>query len=185
MLSRAEKILLWSSNTWGLGMGMLGPLYAVFATEVGGDILEISWVYAVYLMVMGVGVIAVGKVGDRVGHEKLLVLGYALSAVATFGYLLVHSIMALLVVQVLIGIATALSEPTWYALYDKHSGDGDNDGYIWGLSSGLWYICRGIAMMAGGYIVAMYSFNVLFIAMGIVLTLATIYQARILQYRVQ
>jgi MFS family permease len=185
MLSRAEKILLWSSNISGFGVGMLGPLYAVFATEIGGNVFEVAWVYATYLMVMGVGMLIVGKYADTFGLERILVAGRALNAVAAFSYLLVGSVQALVLVQVLVGIAHALREPTWYALYDKHSGDGSRDGYIWSLTTGLWYISSGIALLTGGYIVATYSFDTLFIVMGIVLTVSTLYQARILQYRVQ
>jgi len=184
MLSKAETILLWSSIMWGFGMGMLGPLYAVFATEVGGNILDLSWVYAAYLVCMGVGVIVVGKIADEIGCEKLLVAGYALSAFAAFSYLFVNAMGPLLVVQILIAIATALTQPTWYALYDKHSGEGYNS-FVWGLSTGLWYIFQGAALILGGYIVAYYSFDVLFICMGIMLTISTVYQARILRYRVQ
>lgn len=182
-MHRAERILLWSSNLFGFGAGMLGPLYAVFAQDVGGDILDISWVYALYLVVMGVGVVLVGKVGDKIGHELLSVAGYALSTAATFGYLLVDSIPALLVVQVLIGAGTALNEPSWYALYDKYSGDGSHDGYAWGLASGMWYMAQGIAMLLGGFIVTLYSFDALFLAMGCALALSTLVQTRILSYR--
>ena len=89
MLSKAERVMLWSSNIWLFGWGMLGPLYAVFAEQVGGTVLELSWVFAMFLVVTGVGVLVVGKVADRVGHERLLVGGYALSALATYGYLFV------------------------------------------------------------------------------------------------
>ncbi len=177
--------MLWSSNIWMFGWGMLGPLYAVFAEQVGGTVLELSWVYAMFLVVTGVGVLVVGRIADRVGHERLLVGGYALSALATYGYLLVGSVYSLFVVQVLLGIAIALSEPTWYALYDRHSGDGSHDGYIWGLASGLGYILRGTAMLIGGYIVTLFSFDVLFLAMGSLLMISTFYQARILRYRLQ
>lgn len=172
-------------NFWGFGMGMLGPLYAVFALDVGASIMDASWVYALYLACMGVGIIIVGKIGDEKGHEKILVLGYGLSTVSAFGYILVDSLNSLIVVQVLMGISTALLTPAWYALYDRYSGDGTKDGYVWGLSSGLWYIFQGIAMIIGGWIVTAYSFDMLFICMGIVLTLSTIYQAQILKYRVQ
>lgn len=185
MLSKTESILLWSSNLWGLGLGMLGPLYAVFAQEVGGNILELTWVYAVYLVVMGIGVISLGRVGDRVGHERLLVFGRLLGTVATFGYLFVGSVFTLFIVQILIGLATALSEPSWYALYDRYSGDGDSDGYVWGLSAGLWYMAQGIGLLIGGYIVALFSFDMLFITMGTVVAISTVYQIRIARRTVQ
>ncbi|MBP9750196.1 MAG: MFS transporter [Candidatus Pacebacteria bacterium] len=185
MLSKAESILLWSSNLWMLGWGMLGPLFALFAQRVGGDVLETTWVYAVYLVVTGVGIFVVGKVTDCVGQEWPLVVGYALNTVATFSYLLVSTVIGLFVVQIVQGVALALMTPTWYALYDKHSGDGSHDGYVWGLFSGMAFIVQGIALMLGGYIVTAYSFDVLFVVMGTILAISTLWEARILQYRVQ
>lgn len=185
MLSKAESILLWSSNLWVLGWGMLGPLYAVFAERVGGDIMHMTWAYAAYLVATGVGIFVVGKVTDSIGHEWPLVIGNGVTTVATFGYLLVSSVYGLFVVQILQGLALAMITPTWYALYDRHSGDDTHDGYIWGLSSGMSYVVQGVALMIGGYIVTRYSFDALFIVMGTVLLLSTLYQARILRYRVQ
>lgn len=186
MVSKVESILLWSSNLMGFGLGMFGPLYAVFALEVGGDVFEISWVYALYLVFMGIGIIVVGKIADKKrDYARLLIAGYALSAVAAFGYMAVDSMNSLLFVQILVGLSTALSTPTWYALYDKFSGDGDVDGFVWGLSSGLWFVFQGIAMVTGGWIVSQYSFNALFAVMGIVLVVSTLYQARILRYTLQ
>lgn len=184
MLTKVESILLWSNAVWMLGWGMLGPLYAVFAKEVGGSVMELSWVYAIFMIVTGIGTLVVGRYADRVGLERLLVIGFGLTAVATYSYLLVNSIVGLLIVQVLWGVATAFSEPTWYALYDKHSGDDVQDGFVWSLSSGYAYVLRGLGMLLGGYLVAQYSFDMLFVVMSTVLLLSTLYQARILRYRV-
>jgi len=184
MLTQAERILLWASNLMGFAIGMFGPLYALFAEEVGGSILDISWVYALYLGIIGFGVLVVGKIADRVGAELVMVLGYGLSALATFGFVFVDSMRALFLVQGLTGVARAMWEPTWFALYDRHSGDDTQDGYIWGLASGLWYMLSAVAMLFGGYIVAHHSFDMLFIVMGCVLTVTTIYTAQILRYRV-
>jgi len=185
MLSSAERILLWTNNLAGFAVGLFGPLYAVFADQVGGDILDISWVYALYLAIVGVGVIVVGKVSDRISPERIMVAGYALSAIATFGFIFVDSMTALFVAQGVTGLARAMWEPTWFALYDKHSGDDSQDGYIWGLASGFWYILGGIAMLIGGYIVAQFSFDMLFFVMGVMLTITTLYTSQMLRYRVK
>ncbi len=42
MLSKKIKVLLYGSNLWYLGEGMLGPLFTLFAQKVGGDILSIT-----------------------------------------------------------------------------------------------------------------------------------------------
>ncbi len=180
MLKNKEKILLYSSNLWSLGEGMLGPLFAVFSGRLGGSIMDITWAWAAYLIVTGFVVIVIGKLSDKHGtKEKLMVLGFALNAFFTFCYIFVSSPIELLFVQVGIGYATALATPTWQALYDKYS-DSKHDGFIWGLASGQGYIATGIAMVVGGMIVSCYSFTALFVTMGIIQTIATIYQAKIL-----
>lgn len=49
------KALLYSSNIWYLGEGMLGPLLAIYTERIGGDIFDISWAWAIYLVVTGGG----------------------------------------------------------------------------------------------------------------------------------
>ncbi|MEK7102028.1 MAG: MFS transporter, partial [Patescibacteria group bacterium] len=61
VLNKKIKILLWGSNLWNLGEGMLGPLFAVFAGRVGGSLLEMSWAWATYLIVTGVFTIIVSR----------------------------------------------------------------------------------------------------------------------------
>jgi len=182
MFSRKEKILLISSNLWYLGEGMLGPLFAVFAQRVGGSVLDISWAWSIYLIIVGILVMFVGKVSDKIGKEKLMVAGYALNAVFTFCYLLVSKPLHLFLVQGGLGVAAALSIPTWMALYAKHA-DKDKDGFTWGIGTGLNRILTGIAIIIGGLIVTYFSFTTLFVTMGIIQVIATIYQAMILKKR--
>lgn len=64
MLSRQAKILLIGGGFWYFGEGLFGPLLAVFTEQVGGDILDISWAWAAYLIVYGVLSIVFGKLAD-------------------------------------------------------------------------------------------------------------------------
>lgn len=182
---RKERLLLWSSNLWSLGEGMLGPLFAVFAQRVGGNILDITWAWAIYLGMTGMLTIVAGGVSDRIwqwcGRERLLVAGYALNALCTFGYLFVNSTMDLFLVQAGLGVALALSSPTWSALYARYSPGETKAGFAWGLVAGEQRLILAIAIIMGGYIVNHYSFNALFITMGTIQVIATLYQARILR----
>ena len=180
-LNRYIKILLYGGNIWYFGEGMLGPLFAVFTERVGGDILDISWAWATYLILAGVLYIVVGKITDKYDNaEKTMVLGYALNALFTFSYIFVSTTWHLFVVQAGLGIAAAMATPTWDALYAKHE-DRKHGGFQWGLAGGEAQIITGIAIVVGGYIVSLVSFNALFLTMGIIQVIATIYQARILR----
>jgi MFS family permease len=178
-MQREEKYLLWSSNLWSFGAGLLGPLFAIFTERIGGDVFAITNVWGIYLVSMGICVIVVGRFSDGSLRKKqiLMLLGYGFNALLTFGYLYVHSALQLLVLQVGLGFAVALSAPTWSALYDTYSGTG-REGYVWGLSSGFEKIATGLAVLLGGVIVSYSSFASLFIIMGMIQTLAFLVQLR-------
>ncbi len=180
-LSQTTKILLMGANIWYFGEGMLGPLFAVFAERVGGDILDITWAWATYLIVTGVFYILVGKlIRGKPYKSKIMVLGYALNALFTFGYLFVSSPWHLFFVQAGLGIAEAIGTPAWDALYAK-SVDETQDTFVWGLASGQSQIVTGIALVCGGLIAHYFSFNILFITMGIIQVVATVIQSKILR----
>ncbi|PKL36752.1 MFS transporter [Candidatus Peregrinibacteria bacterium HGW-Peregrinibacteria-1] len=182
-INKHIRILLYGGNIWYLGEGMFGPLFAVFTEKVGGDILDISWAWATYLVIAGLLYIVVGKITDKYDNkEEIMVMGYGLNALFTFGYLLVSTPWHLFLVQAGLGMAAAMATPTWDALYAKHE-DRRNGGFQWGLAGGEAQIVTGIGIVIGGYIVSYTSFTTLFLIMGCVQVIATIYQARILRHK--
>lgn len=180
-LNKTTRILLYGSTIWYLGEGMLGPILGVLTEKIGGNVLDISWIWATYLIATGIFTAFVGRISDnKFSKEKLLVAGYALNAIFTFGYLFASSTVHLLFVQIGLGIAAALATPTWDALYAKNNTQ-TNAGYIWGLAAGQTQLTTGCAMILGGLIIHHFSFNVLFITMGTIQIFATLYQAQILR----
>ncbi|MBI3719941.1 MAG: MFS transporter [Sphingobacteriales bacterium] len=180
-LSRPTKILLMGANIWYFGEGMLGPLFAVFAEKVGGDILDITWAWATYLALTGICYIIIGKlINGKPYKEKVMVAGYALNALFTFCYLFVSDSWHLFIVQAGLGTAEAIGTPAWDALYAKNVDD-EHDTYAWGLSSGQSQIVTGAAIVVGGLIAHYVSFNALFITMGIIQSIAAIVQSQILR----
>jgi len=179
-VNKKISILLFGANLWYLGEGMFGPLLAVFTERVGGDILNITGAWATYLLVTGILTIIIGRISDSRNKEKIMIVGYALNALFTFGYIFVQDPLHLLLVQAGLGMASALATPTWNALYAQHE-DRKRAGFAWGLAGGEFQIITAIAIMIGGLIVSQYSFTMLFILMGCIQIIATIYQMRILR----
>jgi MFS family permease len=181
MLSRETRILLYSSNAWSLAEGMIGPFFGVLTQRIGGDLLDISWVWAIYLIVTGVCNILVGKISDqKMDKETLMITGYVLNTLFTFCYVFVSSPAQLFLVQAGLGVATALATPTWDALYSKYE-DRARSGYIWGLAGGRDQLVTGIATLIGGLILLHFSFTTLFLMMGTIQAFATVFQAQILR----
>ncbi len=183
-MNREERLLLWSSNIWYFGAGLFGPLFAVFTERIGGDIFSITSVWSAYLITMGVLVIIFGRISDRsyAMTRRMILTGYFLNAVFTFCYLFVSNPRELLILQMGMGLATALASPTWSALYEKFSVKG-KEGYAWGLSAGWENIATGVAIFVGGNIVSRLSFDELFFTMGCVQSLAFLVQLRMFRKR--
>ena len=181
ILSSKEKVLLHGGNILSFGIGMFGPLLALFTERIGGSVLDVAWAWAIYLIVMGIFYIVVGNISDKnVKKEKIMLSGYVLHTLFTFGYLLVRSPSHLFLIQAGLGIAYALLSPTWLALYAKYENK-QHAGFTWGLAGGEAMILTGIGVVIGGFIVTYLSFNILFITMGTIQAIAALYQSRILK----
>lgn len=181
MNKNALNILIISNNLWSLAEGMFGPLFAVFADKIGGDIFDITWAWAAYLVARGTVSVLTGKISDKwISKEKLVVIGFGLHAIFTFSFLLVSNKWELALVQLGLGFATALASPTWYSLFARYSGNNKN-GSAWGVVNGLEDYLAAIGIITGGILVAKFGFTGLFVVMGVVQTLATLYQAKMLK----
>lgn len=177
-MKRSAKMLLFASSLWYFGEGLFGPLFAVFSEKVGGDLLDITWAWSLYLFVTGLFYIIIGKLFNRtVWKSKLIVIGYALNTIFTFAFLLVDDTTSLMWVQAGLGLAEAISTPAWDATFSSELED-TNDTYIWGIANGQSFIVSGIAIAIGGLIANYISFEALFILMGCIQLIATIIQAR-------
>lgn len=172
-MNRYQKVLLLSSYVWFFGEGLLGPLYAVFTAHIGGDILELTGAYALYLITMGCLSIYIGKFSDHHSKKFLMTLGYSLNAIVTFGYLFVDSPFKLFAIQGLLGIAAALATPTWNSLFSMYE-EKKHAGEEWGLDNGGSQIISGLAVITGGFIITYFSFTSLFLLMGIIQILSTL-----------
>lgn len=181
MLNQKEKTLLFANNLWYLSEGMLGPLFGVYCERFESSPLDISTVWAMYLISVGIVVMVLGYISDYLQKEKILIFGYALQTILTFCYLLVDSKMELGCLQILLGISGGLSTTTWYSLYSRYE-DKSKEGMTWGLANGLSSIYTGVALLAGGVIIAYSSFEKLFITMGIVQLAATVYISRLIYF---
>ncbi|MCX6211885.1 MAG: MFS transporter [Bacteroidetes bacterium] len=180
-LNKTSKILLIASSLWYFGEGLFGPLFALYAEKIGGDLLDITWAWAAYLMATGFFYVLVGKLVNKSKYKKqVMILGYGLNALLTFGYIFVHNTQQLFLIQIGLGIAEALSAPIWDSLFAHHLEDNTNT-FHWSIANGHPHFVSGIAIAIGGLIANYISFEALFITMGIIQTIATIIQARILK----
>ncbi len=170
------KILLWSSFFINLSAGLLGPIYAIFVEEIGGDLLTAGISYAVFSIATGVLIFFLGKWEDKVKHQaNILILGRVLAVIGIAGYLFVKSPLTLFGVQIVLGISEALVMPAFDGLYSKNLSKGKFASQ-WGYWDAMAYTTMGVSAILGAFVAKQFGFQILFIVMTIasIFSLATI-----------
>lgn len=172
-MRKPVQILLLIAYLWLIADGLLGPLYAIFAEKIGGDILETAGAYAAYSIVSGVLHLFFGKIADKTKKAKRVMLGgYVLAGVSTLGYLFVMDAIGLFIVQIMLGVANAMSSSTWDGIYSKNVKN-ENAVTAWSFVEGGYAIIYGLSLIAGGVIITIFSFEVVFVLMAIVFFVAS------------
>jgi MFS family permease len=164
---------------------MFGPIYAVFVEEIGGDLLTAGSSYALFSIAAGILIFFISRWEDHVKHqEKLIVIGYAIKAVAFMGYLFVGNPLDLFIVQAILGIGEAIGVPAYDGLYSKLL---DNGKFIseWGLWESMFYIVTAVAALFGGFLANIYGFRFIFVIMFGFSILAVFSSAMLLSRKVK
>lgn len=166
-MSSIQKILLRASIISFFSFGLFGPIYAIFVKDIGGDVLEAGTAFGLYLIASGGLTLVFGHWQWLIKRSKPAILvGYSIFTLGQLGYLIIDSPGQLFIIQVMLGLATAILEPTWDGLYSQNLSN-SQAAMAWSRWAAARDISSGIAAFIGGAIVAYYSFAVLFIVMGV------------------
>lgn len=153
---------------YNLAVAMIGPIYALFVEKVGGDLFTAGASFAAYSVSLGAVILIMGKIEDAFLKEKELwvSLGYFITALGFFSFLLVKSPLHLFIVQAALGVGEAIQSPAYNTVYAHHV-DHQKAGFQWG----SWDAMKNFTMAGGATIGALvaskFGFSSLFIAMGI------------------
>lgn len=164
-MKKEALILLRASFLTIFAMSLFGPFYAIFVQEIGGDILDIGFAYAIFSVATGLFILIFGTSKFFSENVRLMVvLGYIFWTIGYAGYFFVQNPVHLFLVQVILGIAGGILEPSWDSVYAAELGEAEAS-FHWSLWSGGQSLITGAAAFLGSFIVAYYSFGLLFVIM--------------------
>lgn len=166
LFNRALKIMLVTNAMILVAGAMIGPIYALFVQEQGGDLLDASFTGAAYALAAGITTLVSGKYSDKIKENELvIVLGYAIMGFAFLFFMVAKSIFAITLIQMMIGFGEAIYSPAFDAVYSKHL-DLGKSGRQWGAWESMNYFSMAFGSIVGGFIVTGFNFNVLFMMMA-------------------
>lgn len=181
-MTRTAKTLTLASFLGHITIGLFGPIYAIFVMEIGGDVLEAGVAYGIFSLVSGLFVFFVGRsTFFKKRLRQMAVFGYVLFTLGNGGYLLIQNPFQLFIVQIILGIAGGILEPSWDGLFSANLTE-ERAAHSWATWAGIQNIAIGVGALAGGLIVALYSFKLLFMVMFVINIIMTIVSLSILKH---
>jgi len=166
MKNNALKSLFIYNGIFVMAAAMLGPLYAIYVVKFVDGITAVSISWAAFLISTSFFTYLVSRNGDGLREkEYLLLAGYVMRILSWILLIFVHSLWALVFVQILLGLGESLGTPSFNALFADHL---DKNKYIkeystWSLIANL---TSAVGILAGGFIVNNFGFKALFILMA-------------------
>lgn len=174
---RALNILVLTNALILIAGAMMGPIYALFVEEIGGDLLDASLTGTVFALAAGVTVLAVGRITDKVKQQRYVVIfGYLMMALGFFLYLFVSSIWFLFIIQIIIGFGEAIYSPAFDAIYSQHTTK-HHEGREWAMWESMMYFTTAGGALVGGLLAYNLGFDAIFIAMTGLCLISAIYLA--------
>ncbi|MFH0867908.1 MAG: MFS transporter, partial [Candidatus Woesearchaeota archaeon] len=159
------KLALTANSFFLLAAGMLGPIYAFFVKDIGGDVLAAGGSWAVFMIVSGLGMFVMGKIQDKIKKDKpVMIVGYTLQSIGFLGYFFVANVTQLFIVQIVLGLSTVIQLPAYDSFYTKYLEKGKFASQ-WAAWEGVYYTITGIAALIGAFLVKIFGFKILFLVM--------------------
>ncbi len=178
-LNRPLKILLATNSLVSIALAMIVPIWAIFVERIGGNIIETGLATGLLAVTAGIVVLVSGKFSDGFKQSELIVsVGYALLGGVFIFYIFVSEIWMLVIAQIMAGIAVAIWDPAFDAVYSKHLKK-DAVARQWGVWEAMNYFSQAGGATMGAIIAASFGFDALFGVMAAMCLGSAIYILRL------
>lgn len=154
---------------------MLGPIYALFVQNVGGDLLDASFAASIFGLAAALTTMVSGRLADYFQDDRYIVsLGYFIMGCGFFLFILVEDTYFLLMVQALLGCGEAIYGPAFDKLFSQNLDKG-LEGSQWGGWEAAHYFVTAVGTLVGGFIANSFGFVTMFILMGVLCVVSGAY----------
>jgi len=160
-------VLVLAALAYALSQTMVAPALPDIQRELGATTTQVTWVLTVYLLTASVATPVLGRLGDILGKERILVLVLALFGLGSLVAALSHSIGLLIAGRAIQGAAGAVFPLAFGIIRDEFPRERVATGI--GLISATFGIGGGVGLVISGVIVDHLSYEWLF-WLGLIVT---------------
>ena len=164
-IKRLLPILALTVFCSNLGNGIIAPLLPVYAKDLGANGLWLGVIFSGSSIASAVLMPFTGRFSDKRGRKLVLAIGLLGLTITSFAYMWAHSIVALMMVRLVQGAASAMVSPISQAYIGDITPKGQ-EGKWMGIFNSTFVIGFGSGPLLGGVVADHFSMNVAFSVMG-------------------
>jgi MFS family permease len=171
-MNKKLKYFIFVSSIFTIANFGLYVFLLLRAQELSGNVLFPLVLYAIFSFVYAVFSEPSGKLSDKIGRKKVLLLGYVLFFALTLGFIYFQSLIYFSIMFILYGLVYALTQPNQRALVSDLSGD------MKATSFGFFSSVIGIVNIFGGLIAGILwdvSYTTMFVYLSAVSFLSIVF----------
>src|SRR3989344_7768909 len=183
-INHVIKTLILSDFYLNIGLGLFGPIFAIFVTGQieGGSIEVVGFAAGITQLVKVILEIPIAKYLDK-NHGEYddfysMILGGILISLAPFLYIFATKVVHIYLIQASYGIGLAFLVPPWYAIFSRHL-DKLHENIEWSFESVAIGIATAGSAAIGGVLANKFGFQVIFVIAGILSFLSIFNQIKI------
>ena len=167
------------SQSWVLfGSGLVFPFYIIFIREVGGSFSQFGLAYGMFMLSSACVHYGVGRGSDQFGRKIFLLISAWGTAALFLLFPMVISMWQVYVLQILLGALGAMQKTSEKALIADFT-EGNERGKRIG-SYHFWVsIFSGFAVIAGGFLIDIFTVDIIFYIGSLVLFISGLLVMRI------
>lgn len=156
--------------------GSISPILTLFVRDLAPDVQNIAFLSGFIAAIPGVAALfsapRLGKLGDRIGAERVLIAALSFSIVLFVGMAFVTSVTQLGILRFLLGFADGAMMPAVQTLLVRYSSE-QVTGRIFGYNQSFMYLGNVVGPLMGAGVSAVGGFRWVFIATALVVLVNT------------
>jgi len=148
------------------GVGIVVPLLPVYAHDMGAAGIYIGLIFGAFSISRTFFLPYFGRLSDRKGRKPFIVVGLMAYTLVSAAFVLTTSVLQLVIIRFLQGIASAMIMPVVQAYVGDITPPG-REGFMMGLFNMSLFLGLGLGPVVGGLINDHWSLRATFVCMGV------------------